>query len=201
MYKLERFLVKEGYCNTERQANKILESISDEFYSFLLEGIEDDEVSKMRQKLKSLMSEILSETDPEKKQALGDEYKKLKARIDSSAKDASDVRKVRDVAGTSSLSSRPTPRGEGGSRVQKREGQTTPRGGASIPDVDNPRSANLDAAATRLLQQHGVKIRPGSRGTRSVDSNRPDTKTIISNRFNPQGSSGVEEQIKQGLVV
>ena len=61
MSNLEIFLVEEGYCNTEREAIKILECISDEFYDFLVEkssNIDDMKPSEIESRRNELSRQL-----------------------------------------------------------------------------------------------------------------------------------------------
>ena len=61
MSNLEIFLVEEGYCDTEREASKILECISDEFYDFLVEkssNIDDMKPSQIESRRNELSKQL-----------------------------------------------------------------------------------------------------------------------------------------------
>jgi hypothetical protein len=62
MHDLVDFLVEERYCNTESEAIRILESVSDEFYEYLIEA----EASAMEQtkNLKNQLKRELSKPNP-----------------------------------------------------------------------------------------------------------------------------------------
>jgi hypothetical protein len=62
MHDLVDFLVEERYCNTESEAIRILESVSDEFYEYLIEA----EASAMEQTktLKNQLKRELSKPNP-----------------------------------------------------------------------------------------------------------------------------------------
>ena len=196
MSNLEIFLIEEGYCNTEKEAIKILECISDEFYNFLVEEYDPGRFSPERVSAMTAKISRLKRQAQDNPQSITDPVK-FRQRITNIQNALPKNQIMRELELKRRIKEKeakpgilPTPRGKDGRKVQIPPEKITSRGGVSNPDIDNPTSANLDVAATELLKQHGLNLRPGSRGTKSVDSNRPDTSTITSNQFNAPGSSG-----------
>lgn len=155
MYELVDFLVEERYCNSELEALKIIESISDEFYEYLLErsnqferSSEAARLSNLRLKLKSIMAKIVSEKDPEKKKQLANEYKSIQTEIEKQSESEKTSRLIKQVRGEDNPASRPTPRGQGGSVYQK-DGDVV-SGPGSLPGVTKTSNYKLKTLATRL---------------------------------------------------
>ena len=173
MQELVDFLIEGRYCNSELEAIKILESVSDGFYEYLIEAQISaiDATSKARKEMDAEMRS--SNLNPKRLKHLRKKIADLNGPIDAG---------LAQTSGTQG--SQKTPTGRGGSRVQKGEDEpTSRRTKGSYGDVDSPTSSRLDRIATEL-----TGIRPGSGGRTSVYS--PRTSTIVSDRYKDQAVSG-----------
>jgi hypothetical protein len=122
MQELVDFLIEERYCNSELEAAKILESVSDGFYDYLVEA----QISAIDATAKA--------------------RKEMDAEMRSSNLNPKRVKHLRKkIAGLKG------PIAAGGSRVQKGEDEpTSRRTKGSYGDVDSPTSSRLDRIATEL---------------------------------------------------
>ena len=185
MYSLETFLVEEGYCYSIKEASKILECISDDFYYELQETAEAQKVSELRGQLKDLMDRILKETNPKKKQTLANEYKRIQSKISSASKEEKTMRSIRRIAGADNPASRSTPnRGRtqttdiGVTRTAEAR-RERPMTGARIND---PRvSAAAEREASRLT---GTSAEVGRAG-----GSRQSTSVVRTGKYSDMGRS------------
>lgn len=171
MQELVYFLIEERYCNSELEAIKILESVSDEFYDYLIEAqISATDLTNASNK--RLRSE-LSRPNPNKKLIIH-LVKKIKGLKGPAAAEA----QQRPRTG---IGLQPTPRGPGGSRAQKPRDVISTVG--TIPGVQKTNQGQYSKAATRLT---GISSGSGSRS--SVRS--PETGEMVAGLFDRTGVSG-----------
>jgi len=187
MYELVDFLVEERYCNNELEALKIIESISDEFYEYLLErsnqferSSEAAHLSNLRLKLKSIMAKIVSEKDPEKKKQLANEYKSIQTEIEKQSESEKTSRLIKQVRGEDNPASRPTPRGQGGSVYQKDSDVVS--GPGSLSGVTKVSNYKLTQQATGLT---GISPEASNAG-----GSRQTTRQRVNRMFDPNVSGG-----------
>lgn len=194
MQELVYFLIEERYCNSELEAIKILESVSDEFYDYLIEKNYDvnrfapERVGLIRRRIEKLKSKAqnnpTSVQDPEK---LRRDIKFLKGAlrgpIDNQIEKANQEMKRRIDAeeATVNKGSLPTPRGPGGSGAQKPRDVISTVG--TIPGVQKTNQRKYSIAATRL-----TGISPESGSLSSVSS--PQTGEMVAGSFDREVSGG-----------
>lgn len=155
MQELVDFLIEERYCNSELEAIKILESVSDGFYEYLIErskpvqrSSEASKVADLRTRLKSIMNSVVSEKDPEKKKKLAQQYKSIQDSIRDASLEERGTRAQKEIQGKGNPASRPTPnRG----RAQKKKDVISQAG--SLPGVLKKSNVDLTRRADRLLGQ------------------------------------------------
>jgi hypothetical protein len=172
MQELVDFLIEERYCNSELEAVKILESVSDSFYEYLIEAQVSaiDATAKARREMDAEMRS--PNLNPKKIKHFRKKITGLKGAV---------ATELAQRSGSKSLQKTPTGRG---SRIQKGEDEPTGKETkGSYGDIDSPTSSRLDRIATEL-----TGIRPGSGGKTSVYS--PRTSTIVSDRYKDQAVSG-----------
>jgi hypothetical protein len=174
MSNLEIFLIEEGYCNTEREAIKILECISDEFYDFLIEKTSEYDpgrysperviamTARIRELQKQAQNNPESITDPVK---FRQRIKKIKDALPKNQimRELELKRRIKEKEAKPGIL--PTPRGKDGSIVQKP--QVTRRGGTSEPNIVSGSSRELDKIATGLT---GMPSEVGRAGGASAQS-------------------------------
>lgn len=151
MYELVDFLVEERYCNSELEALKIIESISDEFYEYLLEEVSASQrVRAMRGRMGNLISSLMK--DPTNT-TLQRQIKTIRSAIPQQEKISQGERAIQSVQGSKGIA--PTPRGPGGSRAQTSDIATTktaqqrrdrPMTGARINDPNVAASAERNTS-------------------------------------------------------
>jgi hypothetical protein len=193
MHDLVNFLVEERYCNTESEAIKIIESVSDEFYDSLVEAYKGkydigkrspERLSMMRSKLKSLTNK--AQQDPGSiTPEMADKINRIRVSIpDQESLSRSEMEK-RKKEGTSSKGLQPTPKGPGGTRAQKPptviSGRTTTGTYANVARTD---TRKLTKAATDI-----TRISPESRGRTSVRTG-PESGEIVKDLHTNPGASG-----------
>lgn len=173
MHDLVDFLVEEKYCNTESEAIKILESVSDEFYEYLIEA----QISAMdlTTKTKKQLRQELSRSNPQQKRIVHF-TKKLKGLSGPAAAEAAQM-------SMTSKGLQKTPSGKGGTRAQKpRDVVSTVGTTAGIQRTDTGR---ISRAATQL-----TGISPESRGIKSVDTARTKTSELVGDRYSDRAVAG-----------
>ena len=173
MHDLVDFLVEEKYCNTESEAIKILESVSDEFYDSLVEA-QVSAITSTADARKRMDAEMTKVGKPEFNPNL---VKHLRKKIAGLKGPAS-----AELTQSKSKGLQRTPTGEGGSRVQKKDVVSTV---GSISGIQRTDTGKISRAATEL-----TGISPESRGTKSVDTNRTRTSEIVADRYADRAVSG-----------
>jgi hypothetical protein len=154
MHDLVDFLVEERYCNTESEAIKIIESVSDEFYEYLIETekltgkerIKDiqtrrapERLAAMRTRLKTL-TKSAQENPKSIKPKTVEQINRLRVIIPDQESLSKKEMEKRKKEGTASKGLQPTPRGPGG--------------GAQTSDI----AATRTAAARRDRPMTGARI-------------------------------------------
>jgi len=192
MYELVDFLVEERYCNSELEALKIIESISDEFYKYLLEEYNinkfaPERVRAIKDKIKRLKKQAqenpLSIKDPEKFRTRIDMLQgTLDGTVDNQSKKAKDETQRRIDTGEvkQNKGGLPTPRGPGGSRFQK--GRDVISTSGSLPGVTKASNYKLKQLATRLT---GISPEAENAG-----GSRQKTGENVHSLFDPNDVSG-----------
>lgn len=166
MYDLIDFLVEERYCNSELEALKIIESISDEFYRYLVEEVSASQrVRAMRGRMGNLISSLMK--DPTNT-TLQRQIKTIRSAIPQQEKISRGERAIQSVQGSKGIAS--TPRGPGGSRFQKPRDVVSSTG--SLPGVKKASDYILNKKAEKL----SGGMPSGSQSSRSVRS--PQTAEI-----------------------
>jgi hypothetical protein len=173
MHDLVDFLVEERYCNTESEAIKILESVSDEFYESLIEA-QISAITSTAEARKRMDAEM-------KKVGTSDFNPKLVTHLRKKISGLRGPASV-ELAQSKSRGLQKTPTGASGSRVQKGEVVSSVGSTAGIQRTDTGRYSR---AATEL-----TGISPESRGTKSVDINRTRTSEIVADRYADRAVSG-----------
>jgi hypothetical protein len=173
MRKLVNFLVEEKYCNTQSEAIKILESVSDEFYNYLIEA-EISATDLINTSNRQLRQE-LSKRSPNPKLILH-LTKKIKGLRGPAS--AESTQRPKTSKGLS-----PTPTGRGGRRVQKPGDQISTIG--TTAGIQRTDTGKYSRAATIL-----TGTSPESRGRQSVDSGRTRTSELVGDRFTDKAVSG-----------
>jgi len=169
MHDLVDFLVEERYCNTESEAIKILESVSDKFYEYLIET----QISAMdlTTKAKKDLRQELSKPNSNQKRILH-LTKKLKGLSGPAAAEAAQM-------SMTSKGLQKTPTGPKGRRVQKTEEEgvnrlNDPRVAAAAEreaDKETGTKGEVSKAGgasnqpTRRLRQTQYSRTSGGRGT------------------------------------
>lgn len=201
MYDLIDFLVEERYCNSELEAVKILESVSDEFYEYLLEKYDiskfaPERVRAIKDKIKALKKQAqenpLSIKDPKK---FRKRIEMLQGSVDNQSKIAEREKRRRIEAGEvkQNKGGLPTPRGPGGSRVQKPEDVI---GTGSLPGITKHSDYVLDKKAKEL----SGGMPSGSQSSSSVPS--PQTAEITGGRHGTvHGGRGTQRDRTTGGIV
>jgi hypothetical protein len=174
MHDLVDFLVEERYCNTESEAIKIIESVSDEFYEYLIEA-QVSAIASTADARKRMDAEMKKVGKPEFNPNL---VKHLRKKIDGLKGPAS-----AELTQSKSKGLQKTPTGKGGTRAQKprdvvsRVGTTT--------GIQRTDTGKISRAATEL-----TGISPESRGTRSVDTQRTKTSELVGDRYSDRAVAG-----------
>lgn len=205
MYELVDFLVEERYCNSELEALKIIESISDEFYKYLLEEYNinkfaPERVRAIKDKIERLKKQAqenpLSIKDPEKFRTKIDMLQgTLDGTVDNQSKKAKDETQRRIDTGEvkQNKGGLPTPRGPGGSRYQKPKDVIS---SGSLPGVTKAFDYVLDKKAKEL----SGGMPSGSQSSISVPS--PQTAEITGERHGTvSGGRGTRRDRTTGGVV
>jgi hypothetical protein len=200
MQELVDFLIEERYCNSELEAVKILESVSDGFYEYLIErstpvqrSSEASNVAGLRTKLKSIMNSMVSEKDPERKKELAQQYKSIQDSIKDASLEEKGTRAQKEIQGKDNPASRPTPnRGRSQKPKNVPTGKTT-RGSYSNINRNN---SDLEQQARRL----SGGMPSGSESQRSVPSS--PTAVITGGRQGTvHGGRGTQKDRTTGGVV
>lgn len=205
MYDLIDFLIEERYCNSELEAVKILESVSDGFYEYLLEEYDiskfaPERVRAIKDKIKALKKQAqenpLSIKDPKKfRKRIQMLQGSLDGPVDNQSKIAEREKRRRIEAGEvkQNKGGLPTPRGRGGSRFQK------PRdviGTGSLPGIEKDSHYVLDKKAKEL----SGGMPSGSQSSSSVPN--PKTAEITGGRHGTvHGGRGTQRDRTTGGVV
>jgi hypothetical protein len=173
MHDLVDFLVEEKYCNTGSEAIKILESVSEEFYEYLIEA----QISAMdlTTKAKKQLRQELSRPNPQQKRIVHF-TKKLKGLSGPAAAEASQM-------SMTSKGLQKTPPGKGGTRAQKPRDVVSTVGTTS--GVSRTDLGQLSRAATMA-----TGISPESRGIKSVDTARTKTSELVGDRYSDRAVAG-----------
>jgi hypothetical protein len=170
MHDLVDFLVEERYCNTESEAIKILESVSEEFYEYLIEA----QISAMdlTTKTKKQLRQELSRPNPQQKRIVHF-TKKLKGLSGPAAAEAAQM----------SMSSKGLQKTPGGTRAQK------PRDVVSrVGTTSGIQRTDLGQYSRSATMATGIS--PESRGTRSVDTQRTKTSELVGDRYSDRAVAG-----------
>ena len=189
MYDLIDFLVEERYCNSELEAVKILESVSDGFYEYLLEEVSASQrVRAMRGRMGNLISSLMK--DPTNT-TLQRQIKTIRSAIPQQEKISRGERAIQSVQGSKGIAS--TPRGPGGSRVQKPKDVI---GTGSLPGITKYSDYILDKKAKEL----SGGMPSGSQSSSSVPS--PQTAEITGGRHGTvHGGRGTQRDRTTGGIV
>lgn len=180
MRKLVNFLVEEKYCNTQSEAIKILESVSDEFYNYLIEA--ENLTGKER------IKDIQTRRAPERHRAMSNRLKNMTtaAQRNPGSITPKQVRQIRMLRllipdqqelaslemekrkkeGTASKGLSPTPTGRGGRRVQKPRDQISTIGTtAGIQRTDTGKYSKAATILTGKPLESGTSELVGGRFT------------------------------------
>ena len=174
MLDLVDFLVEERYCNTESEAIRIIESVSDEFYDYLIEA-EISAITSIADARKRMDAEMKKVGKPGFNPNL---VKHLRKKI-SGLKGAASA----ELSQSTSKGLQRTPKGKGGTRVQQ-PGDVISRVGTTA-GIQRTDLGQLSRAATELTD-----ISPESRGTISVDTQRTRTSEIVGHRYSDRAVAG-----------
>lgn len=154
MHNLETFLIDKGYCHTIKEASKILESISGEFYEYLVEEVSASKrLGSMRSRMDNLISSLMK--DPTNTE-IQRKIKTIRSELPRQERISRAERTVKQIQGDNGIAA--TPKGPDGSRAQTSDIATTKtasrrkdgkqRTGAAIND---PRiSSAAEREASRL---------------------------------------------------
>lgn len=186
---LVKFLIEEGFCYKESEALRILESVSDTFYDYLVESYQGnydisrrapERLAMMRDKLKTLTAAVQRNPTTASRNQI-ERIQRLRAAIPGQQGLSRQEMEFRKATGRASRGLQATPRGPSGSRFQKPRDVIAP---GTISDIAKT-SVSPEREATRM-----TGISPGSKGTRSIDSGSTRTAEIVSDRYKSRGSSG-----------
>lgn len=192
MYDLIDFLVEERYCNSELEAVKILESVSDEFYRYLVEEYDiskfaPERVRAIKDKIKKLKTQAqenpLSINDPEKfRKRIAMLQGSLDGPVDNQSKIAKREKQRRINAGEvkQNKGGLPTPKGPGKSRFQKSGDVIS--GPGSLSGVTKASNYKLTQQATGLT---GISPEASNAG-----GSRQTTRQHVHSKFDPNVSGG-----------
>jgi hypothetical protein len=181
MHDLVDFLVEERYCNTESEAIKILESVSSEFYEYLIETSSDNRLAQLRKELNILMRGKLDLKDTskiDKIKSLQKEIKELQAQTGIS-RITGDIQRGGPPKGRA-----PTPKGPSGGPQKPPtviSGRTTRGTYANVARGDTEKLTNV---ATKL-----TNISPGSGSKVSVRTG-PESSELVTDLHTNPGASG-----------
>lgn len=176
MHDLIDFLVEERYCNSELEAVKILESVSDGFYEYLLEEVSASQrVRAMRGRMGNLISSLMK--DPTNT-TLQRQIKTIRSAIPQQEKISRGERAIQSVQGSKGIAS--TPRGPGGSRFQKSGDVIS--GPGSLSGVTKVSNYKLTQQATGLT---GISPEASNAG-----GSRQTTRQRVNRMFDPNVSGG-----------
>jgi hypothetical protein len=160
MRELLYFLIEEKYCNTETEALKILESVSDNFYNYLLEEVSASQrVGAMRKRMEGLISSLMK--DPSNT-TLQRQIKTIRSELPGQEKISRAERTIKQIQGDRGIAS--TPRGADGGRAQTSDIATTktaekrkdrPMTGAKIND---PRVASAAGRETSRITRTSAEV-------------------------------------------
>jgi hypothetical protein len=193
MHNLVDFLVEERYCNTESEAIKILESVSDEFYDSLVEAEElkgkerikdiqtrraPERLAAMRTRLKTL-TKSAQENPKSIKPKTVEQINRLRVIIPDQESLSKKEMEKRKKEGTASKGLQKTPTGPKGRRVQKTEEEginplNDPRVAAAAERESDektgtrgevPKAGGASNQSTRRLRQTQYSRTSGGRGT------------------------------------
>jgi hypothetical protein len=171
MHDLVDFLVEERYCNTESEAIKIIESVSDEFYDYLIEA-EVSAITSTAEARKRMDAEMKKVGKPEFNPNL---VKHLRKKIAGLKGPAS-----AELAQSKNKGIQKTP---GGSRAQKPRDVVSRVG--TTAGIQRTDLGQYSRAATMA-----TGISPESRGTRSVDTTRTKTSELVGDRYSDKAVAG-----------
>jgi hypothetical protein len=178
MQKLVDFLIEERYCNSELEAVKILESVSDSFYEYLIEGAGEDELSRLRLQLRNIERRGFDPTNSKQIQQIKD----LRTRITNLKVDTGIDRARQDIEGNTPKGRAKTPRGPGGRSAQKEKDVISQAG--SLPGVSKRSNSNLTGKADKLLGQ-----KDGGEVPRAGGSSQR-TRERVQRMYDPNVSGG-----------
>jgi uncharacterized protein YdaT len=174
MHDLVNFLVEERYCNTESEAIKIIESVSDEFYDYLIEA-EISAITSTADARKRMDAEMKKVGKPGFNPNL---VKHLRKKIAGLKGPAS-----AELAQSKNKGIQKTPTGEGGSRAQKPRDVVSRVG--TTAGIQRTDLGQYSRAATMA-----TGISPESKGTRSVDTARTKTSELVGDRYSDKAVAG-----------
>jgi hypothetical protein len=196
MHDLVDFLVEERYCNTESEAIKIIESVSDEFYDSLVEAYKGkydigkrspERLSVMRSKLKSLTNKAQQDPGSITPQ-MADTINKFRLSIPDQQKLASAEMERRKREGTASKGLQPTPRPGGGAQTSDIAATRTAAARRGRPmtgaRLNNPRvAAAAEKETNRRTRTRGeVRIQGTGQETGTVDSSNYTDRRNVHNK-------------------
>ena len=187
MSNLEIFLVEEGYCDTEREAIKILECISDEFYYFLIEKeiSAKDATTQARQRLKSAFTKVGKPNfNPKEIQHYTKKIKALEPFV------GIELAQSRE-SGSKSLQQ--TPRGVGGSRAQTTDIATTTTSVQKSKQRGRPMmgaSLNVPSVAAAAERETSRQTRTSAEVGRAGGASRQRTGVVRTGKYTQMQSGG-----------